>query len=295
MKPLVSISCITFNHKPYIRECLDGFLIQETSFDFEVLIHDDASTDGTIEIIKEYEAKYPDIIKPLIQKENQHSLGLRSINATFNYPRAKGKYIALCEGDDYWTDPLKLQKQINFLENNLNCSMVFHLANCIDMNEEIIGIHGPKLNQEHGQFNIKDAVLNASTLVPTNAMLFHKRYIKNLPSWVLQAPLGDIPLLLLLAHNGDIGFINKTMSAYRVMTPFSWSKKMKSNKKMRQEHFSKIQKMWHEFNEWSNYKYNELLLKRSKKNKFIFMQNEFKFNFPFAYSFVKNLKVKFSS
>lgn len=115
---LVSISCITYNHAPYIRQCLDGFLMQQCNFDYEILIHDDASTDGTQEIIREYQEKYPDIIKPLIQKENQWSKGIRSMNATFNFPRAQGKYIALCEGDDYWTDPYKLQKQVDFLEAN---------------------------------------------------------------------------------------------------------------------------------------------------------------------------------
>ena len=106
-KPLVSISCIAYNHESYIRQCLDGFLMQKTTFSFEILIHDDASTDNTTDIIREYERKYPDIIKPIYQKENQYSKGI-PISATFNWPRAKGKYIAMCEGDDYWTDPLKI-------------------------------------------------------------------------------------------------------------------------------------------------------------------------------------------
>ncbi|WP_114793148.1 glycosyltransferase [Niabella yanshanensis] len=120
----VSISCITYNHAPYIRQCLDGFMIQQCSFDFEVLIHDDASTDGTSDIIREYQQKYPDIIKPIIQAENQYSKGVRGINIKYNFPRAKGKYIALCEGDDYWTDPLKLQKQVDFLEKNNDYSVI---------------------------------------------------------------------------------------------------------------------------------------------------------------------------
>lgn len=123
--PLVSISCITFNHAPYIRQCLDGFMMQQTNFPFEVLIHDDASTDGTTEIIREYAEKYPDIIKPLYEEENQWVKGRRG-SAVFNFPRAKGKYIALCEGDDYWTDPLKLQKQVDFLEANPDFVMCSH-------------------------------------------------------------------------------------------------------------------------------------------------------------------------
>src|SRR5690606_3288059 len=108
----------TFNHEKFICKCLEGFLMQNTTFSFEILILDDASTDGTAAVIREYELKYPDIIKPIYQRENQYSKGIRGMNVKFNFNRAQGKYIALCEGDDYWTDPSKLQKQIDFLEAN---------------------------------------------------------------------------------------------------------------------------------------------------------------------------------
>lgn len=123
---VVSICCLAYNHAPYIRECLEGFLMQRVNFPFEVLIHDDASTDGTADIIREYQEKYPDIIKPVIQKENQYSKGVRNISAKYNFSRAKGRYIAMCEGDDYWTDPLKLQKQVDFLEVNSDFFACFH-------------------------------------------------------------------------------------------------------------------------------------------------------------------------
>lgn len=125
--PLVSICSITYNHAPYIRQCLDGFLMQKTNFKYEIIIHDDASTDGTTEIIKEYAEKYPDLITPIFQSENQYSKGVRGFYARFVYPLAKGKYIALCEGDDYWTDPLKLQKQVDFLEANPEYVMCTHM------------------------------------------------------------------------------------------------------------------------------------------------------------------------
>lgn len=120
---LVSICCLAYNHEPYIRQCLDGFIIQKTDFPFEVLVHDDASTDKTAEIIREYEALYPEIIKPIYQTENQYSKRI-GITNTFQFPRARGKYIAICEGDDYWTDPLKLQKQVDFLEGNEEYGLV---------------------------------------------------------------------------------------------------------------------------------------------------------------------------
>jgi len=116
-KPLVSILCVTFNQKNYIRQTIDGFLKQKVNFSIEIIIHDDASTDGTAEIVKEYAEKYPNIIKPILQKENQYSQGI-GIWTTHIYPKAQGKYFAECEGDDYWTDPNKLQHQVDFLERN---------------------------------------------------------------------------------------------------------------------------------------------------------------------------------
>ena len=115
--PLVSVNILAYNHALFIRQCLDGVLMQKISFPFEVLIHDDASTDGTADIIREYEARYPDIIKAVYQTENQFSKGV-CVERKYLFANSLGKYIALCEGDDYWTDPLKLQKQIDFLESH---------------------------------------------------------------------------------------------------------------------------------------------------------------------------------
>lgn len=115
--PLVSVRCITYNQQSYIAQTLDGFLSQETDFPFEVIVHDDASTDKTADIIREYEQKYPKIIKPIYETENQYSKNDDSLDKIVD-SACKGKYIAFCEGDDYWIDPLKLQKQISFLEQN---------------------------------------------------------------------------------------------------------------------------------------------------------------------------------
>jgi len=135
--PLVSICCVTYNHAPFIRKCLEGFLMQKVNLDalpcreeyevgYEILIHDDCSTDGTTEIVKEYAEKYPDKIFPLYETENQFCKPGRESMDFFNYRRAKGKYIAICEGDDYWTDPLKLQKQVEFMEANEEYSVCWH-------------------------------------------------------------------------------------------------------------------------------------------------------------------------
>jgi len=136
--PLVSVTCITFNHENYIEESIKSILAQRTNFPFEVIIHDDASTDKTQEIIKKYASLCPNVIIPILQKEN-HWLN-KGINATTTivWPNARGKYIAWIEGDDYWTDPYKLQKQVNFLEANPDFGMVHTNVNVVDSSNNVI-------------------------------------------------------------------------------------------------------------------------------------------------------------
>ena len=218
IKPLVSISCITYNHAPYIRQCLDGFLMQKTTFPFEILIHDDASTDNTADIIREYERKYPDIIKPIYQKENQYSKGI-PISATFNWPRAMGKYIALCEGDDYWIDPLKLQKQIDVLEKDPACSLCFHNAiiKNFQNNTEIEFNKKGKKNV----YSIRDAIVR-SWFTPTASFVFRNdaricnKQCKNVN--------GDMLLLYSAALVGYLYYIDEIMSVYNYCTQYSLSR-----------------------------------------------------------------------
>lgn len=122
---MVTIRCLAYNQEKYIRQCLDGFVMQKTNFPVKAIVHDDASTDATASIIQEYAEKYPNLIVPILEKENQYSKGKLS---EVMYPYMTGKYMAICEGDDYWTDPLKLQKQVDFLESHPEYSMCFHQA-----------------------------------------------------------------------------------------------------------------------------------------------------------------------
>ena len=145
---VVSICCLTYNHAPFIRKALDGFLMQQPpscvpqgakmSDWCEILIHDDCSTDGTDEIIREYAANYPDLIFPLYEEENQYSRGGKGHMDFYNYNRAKGKYIAYCEGDDYWTAPNKLQKQVDFMESHPDYSVCWHRVVVVDVEDQVI-------------------------------------------------------------------------------------------------------------------------------------------------------------
>lgn len=122
--PHVTVICHTFQHVAYVRDTLDGFLMQRTTFPFEILVHDDASSDGTVAILQDYRDRYPDIIRLVLQTENQYQLGRRPASVTF--PAARGKYLATCEGDDYWTDPEKLQRQADYLDAHPETAVVFH-------------------------------------------------------------------------------------------------------------------------------------------------------------------------
>lgn len=124
--PLVTVICTSFNHESFIRECLNGFVLQKTTFPFEVIVHDDASTDSTQQIVKEYQSKHPRLFNNIYQTENQFTKKEVNIWIDIMFPKARGKYIAICEGDDYWTDPYKLQKQVDFLECNKEFILCTH-------------------------------------------------------------------------------------------------------------------------------------------------------------------------
>lgn len=226
--PLVSISCISYNHINYIRQCLDGFLMQKTKFTFEVLIHDDASTDGTDEIIKEYEKKYPDIIKPLYERENQYQQGKPFGSSVWNIPRAKGKYIAICEGDDYWTDPYKLQKQVDYLENHPEYVLshtAFHYHIEYENNQLKDSSKSTSRNLEiikNDASNIISYILNNNDYrIQTATVLFKKDIYEliqkdkqrdNEPRFLM----GDTPLWVRLCKYGKIHFIEESTTNYRI-------------------------------------------------------------------------------
>ena len=141
---MVSIQCLVYNHEPYLRQCLDGIVMQKTNFRFEAIVHDDCSTDGSRKIIEEYAAKYPDIIKPILETENQYSKHDGSLGRIMN-EHTHGKYVAYCEGDDYWIDSHKLQKQVDVLEENHEYSFCY--TGFINVNENGHEICRP--NYEH--------------------------------------------------------------------------------------------------------------------------------------------------
>lgn len=219
--PVVSICCTTYNHEPFIEDALEGFLIQETDFPFEILIHDDASTDKTAEIIRKYEKKYPSLIKPIYQDVNQYSIGRKPM-PEFNYPRAKGKYIAICEGDDYWTDPKKLQIQIEFLENNPNYVISGHEACIID--EKGTMINESKLPDAHKRDFNQDEVIKIKAWILTMSMVF-RNVLNGIQPEQRMVKNGDAFLTSILGYYGKSKFHDDIQPAvYRSHQGGIWSK-----------------------------------------------------------------------
>jgi glycosyltransferase involved in cell wall biosynthesis len=191
---------------------VESFLMQQTTFPFEIIIHDDASADKTGEILKEYEAKYPNVIKCLYQKKNQYSLGVRGIMAKFTFPHARGKYIALCEGDDYWTDPFKLQKQIDYISKHENCNLVFTDVKLLEESNNKLESNWATITKDIYRF--KDIV--QANVITTCTVLFRNSYRKHeIENWLTHFNIGDYPLYLFLLRDGYAYFLKDITSVYR--------------------------------------------------------------------------------
>lgn len=218
-KPLVSIGTVTYNQAGYIRECLDSLLMQETNFSFEMIVHDDASTDGTAEIVREYAEKYPHIITPIFQTENQWSKYSTRIAGIFLFPKARGKYIALCEGDDFWTDTNKLQFQVNFLEENPEFIGTSHNVNYfndpdneVNMAREFYGASMDSI------FTLQDVMNGASVAGAYCSFVFRNFFTKELLSKVRSPDfpgMNHIELSIWLAIQGNIYYSKNVMATHR--------------------------------------------------------------------------------
>lgn len=218
-KPLVSICCQTFNHGAYLKECLDGFVNQKTNFKYEILVHDDASTDNTPKILKEYENKYPDLFRCVYQEENQ--FGKLNSLVDILHEMALGKYIAICEGDDYWIDENKLQKQINFLEANPEYTITGHSVRTIDENKKTVDFMS-----KEGEVTFEDILLGKG--VYTLSMVY--RNILKFSPKINKYPAGDFFIKASLLDNGKGYLFNSIMGMYRKHNGGIWS--TQSNKEI---------------------------------------------------------------
>lgn len=220
IKPVVSISVQTYQHASFIGECLDGILMQKTDFPFEIILGEDESIDGTREICIKYAEKYPDKIRLFLRSRKDVIYFKGNPTGRFNFIEnlkdSRGKYIALCDGDDYWTDPLKLQKQVRFLEKNENYSICFHQSKRLYTNGKEVLFNN---YSEDKTFILKDIIKHNN--ISTASCIF-RNYNINFPNWFLNLPVADWALHILNTRFGEIYYLNECMSVYRIHSKGLW-------------------------------------------------------------------------
>ncbi len=222
-KPLVAIQCLVYNHEPYLRECLNGFVSQQTDFSFVAIVHDDASSDNSTAIIREYAERYPNIIKPIYEVENQWSKNddsfLRIISKALENTQCK--YIAICEGDDFWTDSLKLQKQVDILEADESLMACCTNSSVVDEQGNVLEKRWAKPivpNSIEGKYTLRD-FFDQGHSYPTASVVYRRSHFNeiNAKCKVMQNPyLGDWTLWIAILCFGDMYYLDDVTCAYRI-------------------------------------------------------------------------------
>lgn len=257
--PLVSICCITYNHEKFITKTINGFLNQETNFNYEILIGEDCSTDNTRNIIEEIASRHPQKIRLFANAQN---MGARK-NFQNIRKNAKGKYIAVCEGDDYWTDTLKLKKQIAVMEKNPDISFCFHSAKMVTAGGIATGI---KLRPyaSSGKHGIEDIIRIAGGGIPSQSKIYRRELMLDPPDWHKNAHVGDMATDLYLSSFGYGYYLDETMSVYRLGARGSWTRKLYSGPNLIEKKINMLKKdieLYDNFNEFTGYKNNETIEK----------------------------------
>lgn len=250
----VSVVCLAYNHEQYIKKALDSILSQETTFEYEIIVHDDASTDNTAAILVEYANRYPNII-PVMQKENIYQLGRNAREVIVDY--VHGKYVALCECDDWWIDKHKLQKQFDYMETHSECSLYTHAVEMRDESgENTIGYIAPSNCAR--SFSTDEVIRGGGGLFGTNSMFFPARYYI-LPELYQKWGVGDYPSCIYLSTQGDIHYDPVIMSGYRVGSVGSWTLRMR-NKDYAIKNNQKIMRGLERFDKATSNQYSDAVI-----------------------------------
>lgn len=250
----VSVSMITYNHEPYIAQAIDSVLMQQTNFPFEIIIGEDDSADNTRAIVKEYKKRYPDKIRLFLNdRKNVIYIDGKPTgqwNFANNLKHAKGEYIALLEGDDFWTSPHKLQKQVDFLDARPDFAICFHNAEKVFVDgRQQSKLYCPPEQKEIS--TLEDLVVG--NFIPTCSVVFRRGLFGELPAWFYEVPVGDWPLHVLNAQHGCIGYLNEAMAVYRVHSSGAWSGKSPADV------FRTMLKIYGYLNAYLGYRYEDMI------------------------------------
>ncbi|MBO4878236.1 MAG: glycosyltransferase [Ruminococcus sp.] len=257
---LVTVLCLSYNHEKYIRTTLEGFVNQKTTFRFKVVVHDDASTDGSQDIIREYAEKYPDMFDLVLQEENKYQQGI-DFEDEYMFPRVEGKYVAVCEGDDYWTDPEKLQLQVDYMEKHPDCSLCVHNTDKIAEDGSSLGLNFNKSKKEK-DYTVNDIILaEPNSYFHFSSFMWRAETMKRKNEAFSMGGIGDYPMKLYFGTLGYIHYIPRTMSCYRMNAVGSWSSMMNSDNRKRIAQHNSIISGFRSIDEYTGHKYSPAIKK----------------------------------
>lgn len=251
---LLTVLCTTFNHEAYVADALRGFVEQEADFRFKVLVHDDASSDGTVNIIKEYVLAYPKLFDTIFQTENQYSKGV-DILFDLMLPRVYSKYIAICEGDDYWDDPSKLQKQVSHLERHSECSLCVCASEFIDGHGKVVEYQQSVSNNIFSTEQIIAA--GGGGLFHTASFVFRSEMLMDYPIFLRKHSFSDYPLSIYLSLRGTVCYLGDKMAVHRVNLPNSWTQRVNANNVSLADHYLDFIALLTEIDEYTAHKYHQ--------------------------------------
>ena len=269
-QPKVIIRCLVYNHEPYLRDCLDGFVMQKTSFPFKAVVHDDCSTDGSAAIIREYAEKYPHIIEPIYETENQYSKRDGSLGRVMDAATlGRSPYIAYCEGDDYWIDPFKLQKQVDYMDTHPECSMTCTNAE-VNMNgkylqqEDFEHMQWGMLPSESGELSLENIINYGGGYIYTCSILVRENILKQIQILKKNFIVGDYPLQITAALFGQVYYFRAKTAVYNFAHPGSWNEHYASVKVDKYEKLVpiKIADMLGVLDSFSNYNHTALFSRK---------------------------------
>lgn len=267
-EPLISVFCLTYNQEKYIRDALDSFLSQLVDFNVEIVVHDDASTDSTPDILKEYAKKYPNVVKVFFEKENQYSRVGDTIEIErMHIKNAHGKYIASCEGDDYWIDPYKLYLQAYALENNQNCNFCIHRVNINDLRtgDNTAVLPSIKLSSSIIESEKFIDLVNSDYPFQTSCYFMRKhmyeQFLDEYPLYAQTMPTSDEAVMYYFGNAGDVFFVDRVMSCWRKFTENSWNETnlIKSTSKERNARRRKFAESIMQFYEYSGRRFESCI------------------------------------
>lgn len=247
MKPKLSVCMVTYNHEKYIKQAIESVLMQKTDFDYEVVIGEDCSTDNTRKILSQYQMRYSNRIKVINNNKNAGPAKnfIRTINS------CKGKYIAYLEGDDYWTDPYKLQKQVDLLDSNPAYSMCFHTTQAFHEANHKKAYFIPSQNRKKREYVVEDIL--AYNFIASCSVMYRNDFFEKLPTWFDMLKIGDWPLHILYAMHGSIGYTDEVMAKYRIHDCSNFSSKTLIH------NFLAIINTLKQLNHFLKYKYNNIV------------------------------------